>query len=196
MNDVKPEVIQKIKRTRGFLIEQNFVRPGSVGAEVGVAEGNVSWFLLKFGDARKIHLIDPWIAAAPTKQMKGDDYFALYEDQVKEKYEEMLWRFADEIDSGRVIIHRMTGREAAAHIENETLDWVFIDDDHTYETTYENFCAFIPKVKPGGFVIGDDYHDVKWFKVIEVVKTIMIEHPDLTRVGVFENRNIVLQKKF
>jgi len=52
---------------------------------------------------------------------------------------------------------RMTSVEAAALYKDKSLDFVFIDADHEYEPVREDILAWLPKVKPGGMIAGDDY---------------------------------------
>ena len=53
---------------------------------------------------------------------------------------------------------RMTSVEAAATYDDASLDFVFIDADHSYEAVKEDIIAWWPKVKPGGIISGHDYH--------------------------------------
>ena len=52
---------------------------------------------------------------------------------------------------------RMTSLEAAPHFENGSLDWVFIDAFHEYESVSADIQAWYPKLKPGGLISGHDY---------------------------------------
>jgi hypothetical protein len=45
---------------------------------------------------------------------------------------------------------------AAASYEPRSLDFVFLDADHSYEGTKAAICAFMPKMKPGGSLGGHD----------------------------------------
>lgn len=45
---------------------------------------------------------------------------------------------------------------------NESLDFVFIDGDHSYEGVYNDIKAWMPKLKIGGIIAG---HDYKWGNV-------------------------------
>lgn len=47
--------------------------------------------------------------------------------------------------------------EAAAEFDDESLDWVFIDADHSYEAVVADIAAWAPKLKPGGLLSGHDY---------------------------------------
>ena len=43
--------------------------------------------------------------------------------------------------------------------EDEKLDWIYIDGDHSYTGVKNDLNNAIEVVKPGGLIIGDDY---KW----------------------------------
>ncbi|MBK8501984.1 MAG: class I SAM-dependent methyltransferase [Saprospiraceae bacterium] len=52
---------------------------------------------------------------------------------------------------------------------NQSLDWVHLDGRHDYEGLIADIKAYIPKIKPGGWLSGDDYHEEKWPEVIRAV---------------------------
>lgn len=58
----------------------------------------------------------------------------------------------------RCIIIRNDSVSAAEQIEDNSLDFVFIDADHTYEGVKRDVEAWLPKVKGGGMVLGHDNH--------------------------------------
>src|SRR5262245_61075104 len=39
----------------------------------------------------------------------------------------------------------------------DPIDWLYIDADHDYESVWADLRAWIPHVKPGGLILGDDY---------------------------------------
>jgi len=49
--------------------------------------------------------------------------------------------------------------EAASIFPDGYLDFVYIDANHTYEGAKADVEAWFPKVREGGFVVGDDYWD-------------------------------------
>jgi len=53
---------------------------------------------------------------------------------------------------------RMTSVEASKLYEDNSLDFVFIDADHQYESVVEDILSWFPKVKNGGIIGGHDYH--------------------------------------
>ena len=46
---------------------------------------------------------------------------------------------------------------AAATYPDQSLDFVFLDADHDYESVKADIAAWLPKVKPGGILAGHDY---------------------------------------
>jgi predicted O-methyltransferase YrrM len=52
---------------------------------------------------------------------------------------------------------RMDSARAAELYADASLDFVFIDGGHEYETVLADIQAWLPKVKQGGFIGGDDY---------------------------------------
>lgn len=73
-------------------------------------------------------------------------------------------RFAREIASQRITIRRADSEVAADDFSDGSLDWVYIDGDHTFERVRGDLLAFLPKVKRGGFIAGDDYGSEGWWK--------------------------------
>jgi Methyltransferase domain len=79
-------------------------------------------------------------------------------------YEEVLARFEDERRQGPAVVHRETSVAAAPAIPDESLDWVYVDGDHTYDAVRNDLEAWAPKVKPGGLLTGDDYGSFGWWE--------------------------------
>jgi predicted O-methyltransferase YrrM len=57
---------------------------------------------------------------------------------------------------------------AAGHYKNESLDFIFIDADHTYEGVLADLCAWYPKLKPGCLMAGHDFNS-DWPGVVQAV---------------------------
>ena len=63
---------------------------------------------------------------------------------------------------------RNTSVDAAKLYENNSLDFVFIDADHSYESVREDIDAWLPKIKKGGIISGHDYSE-HWPGVVKAV---------------------------
>lgn len=59
--------------------------------------------------------------------------------------------------------------EAAALFEDNSLDFVFVDADHQYESVKKDIIAWYPKLKAGGIMAGHDY--ISKFGVAEAVNS-------------------------
>jgi predicted O-methyltransferase YrrM len=68
-------------------------------------------------------------------------------------------------------ILRMTSREASKLFKSESLDFIYVDADHSYESCKEDIELWWPKLKKGGIFSGDDYVNdpVKNWKVKKAV---------------------------
>lgn len=58
--------------------------------------------------------------------------------------------------------------EASLNYEDESLDFVFIDGSHDYNSIKEDINTWMPKVKSGGFLAGHDYA-IQYFGIMKAV---------------------------
>lgn len=139
---------------------------GGVCAEIGVWKGDFSARILEVVRPARLHLIDPWEAVAD-EGYEGARYggkLAEGQAEMDALYAAVLERFARERAKGVVHVHRLTSLEAAGHFEDRELDFVYIDGNHRYEFVKADLEAYAPKVRPGGFLAGDDYGVVGWWE--------------------------------
>lgn len=59
--------------------------------------------------------------------------------------------------NGRFLVHAIPSVIAAPQFADESVDVVWIDGDHSYDAVTADIQAWWPKVKPGGWMGGDDY---------------------------------------
>jgi predicted O-methyltransferase YrrM len=70
---------------------------------------------------------------------------------------------------------------AASLYNDESLDFVFIDASHDYESVKKDIFAWLPKVKKGGVLSGDDYLQ-KHGGVVQAVNEIFGAGPERKRI--------------
>lgn len=128
-----------------------------MGAEIGVWRGQTSGRVLKARRYTFMILVDRWTPPPP-----GDSYFEgsikiarLGDEELEAAYQETLRRVEPYME--RVEIFRMLSVEAANRIEDQSLDYVFIDADHSYDGCVTDIRAWLPKVRPDGWIGGHDY---------------------------------------
>ncbi len=161
----------------------HLIKEGTIGAEIGVWMGNTSLqFLQK--NIKKLYMVDSY-SVEPYKnnsEMSYQEYLAKYSKITGEFAEAGFKRYYDEVYKivknkfGMVIeaeLIRMTSNDwfdqflaAKGHGNNEMLDWIYVDGDHSFEGCYSDLNYSLQVVKPGGLIIGDDYvwPDSKWGK--------------------------------
>lgn len=117
------------------------------GAEVGVKAGRNIMEVLKVHPKFHWIAVDPW---APTENYARwpDEAFKINED----KFDRMHKNWPDNIQKMKMLSH-----DAAESVEDESLDVVFIDGDHSYEGVSLDIKCWLPKVKVGGIIAGHDY---------------------------------------
>jgi len=139
---------------------------GGVGAEVGTWRGDFAAQLIEECKPDLLYLIDPWAYREDPdyEQAMYGDGIAKGQVSMDEIYGSVLRRFQERVEEGSVIVWRKTSGEGAGDLSTESLDWVYIDGDHTYEAVRDDLEAFRRVVRPGGIIAGDDYGDAGWWK--------------------------------
>jgi len=151
-----------------------FIKAGSIGAEIGVWKGFTSEKFLK-RNPEKLYLIDPWAVEAYKPSLNVDDdtfnynkYINRYKSIVGSSDPAMFQKHYDKVhdnvvkkfkNNENVEVCRMLSTEWFAAYDGPKLDWIYIDGDHSYTGVINDLNASLAVVKPGGVIIGDDY---KW----------------------------------
>lgn len=116
--------------------------------EVGCWKGRSAAYMaveiINSGKNIEFYCVDSW---------KGDAVGGVGKIDV---YEEFLQNMQPVID--RIKIIRELSVITSCKFENKSLDFVFIDASHDYESVKQDINAWFPKIKPGGTLAGHDYH--------------------------------------
>ena len=62
---------------------------------------------------------------------------------------------------------------ASRLVGDASIDWVHLDARHDYASVKADIQAWLPKVKRGGWLSGDDYDEVKWPEVVKAVNDLL-----------------------
>lgn len=125
------------------------------GAEIGVAEGNYSEVLLKANPECELLLVDPWHHYSDNPQGKSKERheFAYNETLRKTK------------DYPHVNICPELSMEAVRNVDDESLDFCYIDAHHSYPYVMADIIEWTKKVRSGGIVALDDIYrldEARW----------------------------------
>ncbi|MFT5349057.1 MAG: hypothetical protein ACI9M3_002105 [Bacteroidia bacterium] len=130
----------------------------AVVAELGVENGLFSKEIIQRCTPIKLVLVDTW----PDESIKQE---CVANAMIPEK----------------TFLQQTTSVEYLNSVDENTLDWVYIDTDHTYATTRAELEAAAKAVKPDGYICGHDYTSINYsglkrYGVVEAVNEFCVKH--------------------
>jgi len=126
------------------------------GAEIGVFNGDYSTAILRCMPELTLYMVDSY------KKYPDD----VYPDElnmpqaVHNARYNLVKVIEKELYPGRAKILRKTSMSALSDVEDESLDFVFIDANHQFVNVYNDIVGWGRKVRPGGWISGHDFHDM------------------------------------
>lgn len=150
------KVYKKISRAmsngnpRAFLLK--YMANGQVGAEIGVWKGEFSEMVLKGRALSKYYLIDPWMFQNEYPRRLFGGKVARSQPDMDGIFEAVKRRLA----AYPCEFLRKFSSDAAADIPDSSLDFVYIDGNHSFEYVLEDMEMYFKKLKVGGFMMLDD----------------------------------------
>lgn len=126
---------------------KNTINPAKI-VEVGVFRGGYAQHINLALPNAEIHLVDLW------EKVGNIPWMFETEEEARDAYNRVVAKFTG---IPGVHIHKMSSKEASRLFLGGSLDWVYIDANHTYEAVREDIDLWLPKVKLGGIISGHDY---------------------------------------
>lgn len=124
--------------------------------EVGVWRGDFAEQILRHcGYIERYYMIDPW-ANLPD----WNKPFNVAPEMFDEIYQEAIRK--TEFASGKVTALRGRTKEVINNIPDSSLDFAYIDGDHTLRGIAIDLMKVLPKIKEGGIIGGDDFINTPW----------------------------------
>lgn len=133
-----------------------------IGAEIGVAEGRFTAALLDLCPGLELIAVDDF--APGYRTWTGTEWTRFDQESNRSQFNTILSRHPD-----RLGLLEMTSLAAARWLA-DTLDFVFIDADHTYEAVKADIAAWRQKIRPEGWVTGHDYDPLRFPGVVRAVE--------------------------
>lgn len=123
---------------------------GSVVVEVGSWKGRSTVVLCEAARATgsTVWAVDSFSGDAELRDVHG----TIDRDVVRAEFDRNTAGYSDCL---RVL--ESDSVAAAEHFEDASVDWVFIDADHSCSAVLADIAAWAPKVKAGGLISGHDY---------------------------------------
>jgi hypothetical protein len=125
------------------------------GVEVGLCHGRYAKILYDNIPGLELLSIDafrPYGGHGINRQQSTHDANLLTSRETMEPYKNFVMVVA-------------SAHDASKWIADGSLDFVFIDSDHSYEAVKQDINDWAPKVREGGIVSGHDYYMGKWNRI-------------------------------
>lgn len=127
----------------------NYHNLKNIGVELGSFKGQFANTILNNWNG-KLLMVDVW------RELPHEEY-----DDAS-NHREHIDAYTQAMDNikgyeDRAYMLRMKGEHACDFISDQSLDFVYIDANHTYKCVKEDINLWYPKVKSGGIVMGHDY---------------------------------------
>lgn len=121
------------------------------GVEVGCAYGHNASTILGQWKGKRLFMVDPW------ERQPAEVYREKTDDVPYDVWHSDCCKLAER--DPRAIITRKYSVDAAKEFKDGSLDWVFVDGNHSYAAVLADLDAWWTKVKSGGMFAGHDFYD-------------------------------------
>ena len=119
-----------------------------VGAEIGVEQGRYSSSLLRKIPGLKLYCIDCWESYEGYRMNKQNKVDLFYQRTIER---------LESLEGANYEIIKKYSMDAVKDFEDESLDFVFIDGNHEFQSCTNDIAEWSKKVKKGGLIMGHDY---------------------------------------
>jgi len=133
-----------------------------VGVEIGVRDGGYSKVLMDANPKLLLYGVDPYEPHQGYRDHVRKATFEAFEKQAHEKL--------DGFENYHFI--RDYSDKAVERFDDNSLDFVYIDGDHSFYNATQDIELWSKKVRPGGIISGDDYFKHKGNARIHVYQVV------------------------
>jgi len=187
-NTPRPAITTIKKRSRNIPL---------TGAEIGVQRGDNAQSMLDELNIEKLYLIDVWDLISFNKTQEG--HSLVHRDHINlanyyghpfisggkkylniNNYSYVSNRFKD---NKKLKLIKDSSNVAVEQFRDDSLDFVYIDANHSYKKVLEDISIWAKKVKTNGIISGHDTHRIDVLQAvidysIKHGQHLIIEHPD------------------
>lgn len=132
-------------------IRKEYNQDIDIAVEVGTWRGDFAESMINKLSPKEFYAVDPYKIFEGMVSAPGNEYGNQQDlDVLAEKVKNRMTSLGGEL-------LRDVSLNASKKFENNSIDVVYIDGDHTYEGVATDIKSWWPKVKPGGYLCGDDF---------------------------------------
>ena len=138
-------------------------------AEIGIFEGNFSKQIYNILSPSLLYLVDTFDGMVGSGDKDGLNFKYL---NMSESYDAITKHF-ELFDNVHII--KSTSHNFLNDIENDSLDAIYIDADHSYSAVKMDINYAYLKVKKGGYIMGHDYCQLQFPSVVCAINEFCVE---------------------
>lgn len=130
------------------------ITKNSTGVEIGVWGADLSTYLLDNNpNISKIYLIDPW------KKYQPEEYIDSLNNCSQEQYDNTYQSVKEKLDRSypRAQILRGEAENFKDNFQENSIDFIYLDANNSYDEVTKNINSWFPKIKKGGMLIGNNF---------------------------------------
>jgi hypothetical protein len=143
--------------------------------EIGSYAGESAEIFIRCGKLKQLWCVDPW-----QNDYDGNDKasYTCPMQVVEQCFDKMRENLP--ILGGRDCVTKlkMTSQQASTIFEPASLDFVYIDGCHLFESVMEDLTLWLPKIRPNGLIGGHDF--AEWYPDIMKAVREVVGEPDKT----------------
>lgn len=143
-----------VRKRNDLFAELNRRGLTGIAVEVGVAEGDFSFYMADCCPKLTVYQVDPWSALSKEEY---NDYNNTDQIEQNRRYDLVVGRAVKYANRVRQI--RDFSINAANQFQDNSLDFVYLDANHKYDFIKQDIDLWWPKVRRNGIFAGHDYLD-------------------------------------
>lgn len=168
----------------------NYIKENSIGLEIGVWKGKFSEFINNQKQLSHFYLCDPW-------KFQSEFPNSWYGGGISQEQQDMDMIFENVNNNlgkyDHITILRDYSKNLPNYLEDNSLDWVYIDGNHVYEYVLEDLKISFNLTKPQGIILGDDYSN-HHPGVIKATQDFLNQYQDKVELLEIKNKQFVIKK--
>ena len=115
----------------------------------------------------------------------------IYWDEIKKEFIERVGRYKDKTIIK--VFHDYSDR-ASLSVDESSLDFVYLDGDHSKDAVIKDIENWLPKIKQGGFLCGHDYHPPVEDRVKDALDEFFGSEFIKENIATFSDRSFAIKK--
>lgn len=143
-------MIMKIYENRNLMVADIIPKNG-VYCEIGVFKGDFSKYLIETLEPKLFHMIDIFEGNTTSGDQDGNNVTTTNMTDEYVKLQKLYF------DYPNVKLWKGDSAPTLSLFQDNSLDMIYIDGDHSYEGCSKDLEVAYKKVKNGGYILGHDY---------------------------------------